>query len=168
MKQVTVAAFLLLSAALLFTSCASSVSLEQFEAYQAANQERIDKLEQELAMVCSTQEHFVDKAELQEKIDEVGSALGALENSLAAVQTDMSRFALHQDVSALERQVAAMTRDYDVAVLAFEELSRHAGYDGPVQLVQLGHEIIAVNRNISNIDAKIEQLRSVMASFAER
>lgn len=168
MKKVVTGTFLLLFATLLFISCASSVSLEQFEAYQAASQERIDKLEQELAMVCSTQEHFVEKTELQRKVDEIGSALGSLESSFAAVQTDMSKFALHQDVSALERQVAAMTRDYDAAVLAFDELSRHAGYDGPVQLVQLGHKIIEVNRNIADIDAKIEQLRAVMALFAER
>lgn len=167
MRKKLMTLFLLSTVVLVFTACASSVSIEQFETYRSASEERMEKLEKELSQVCATQEHLVDEADLRILMDEVGSALGSLEMQVVELETMMSTLALHKDVAALEDRVGTMIADYEAARRAFDELARHAGYEEPVQLVLLGRDIIDVNRNIASIDAKIERLRAVMRQFAE-
>ncbi|MDD3942925.1 MAG: hypothetical protein PHR90_10670, partial [Sphaerochaetaceae bacterium] len=64
MGKATSMAFLVLVVILqLFASCASSVSLEEFEAYRSDSQDRIGKLELELANIGSKQGELVLKRE---------------------------------------------------------------------------------------------------------
>ena len=158
---------LLLSAVVLvFTACASSLPIEQFEAYRSANEERVGKLELELSRMCETQEQFMDEASVRALIDEIGTTLGLVRTKLSEIETVIGTLAPKEDVTALEERVGTMVADYNAAKQTLGELARLAGYEEPVQLAQLGRDIIDVNRNIAGIDAKIEHLRAAMALFA--
>ncbi|MDD3822994.1 MAG: hypothetical protein PHN93_04530 [Sphaerochaetaceae bacterium] len=168
MGKATSMAFLVLVVILqLFASCASSVSLEEFEAYRSDSQDRIGKLELELANIGSKQGELVLKREFTDMAEQMGILLSETEQRLAQIETAMTLLSPRVEVQAMRTQVDLLNRDYLKAKTAVQELLQHAGFDSSDYLVALGHEILEVNTNIENLDAKIENLRAAMALFAQ-
>lgn len=162
MKKVTVRVVLLCAALFGLISCATGVTTEEFQTYQAEQDRVIARIESKISYLQTLEESTDQLSQkidiLKQKFDLAASSLEGLETDTVADQGKVTELKQHvEDLSAESTQV------YE----ALAELVRFAGYDSADQFLQIAHDIVDANKNIERINERLEQLRRAMAIFVD-
>jgi chromosome segregation ATPase len=143
---------------LFLTSCASSVSVEEFETYRTATQQELVQLQ---TTVSAIQTDVTLRAE-QETVQAMQSQVDQLQNQLNQLQ---NRVATVSETEHLKQELQALSSDYHVLRKAIDDFVTVAGYNDPDDLLRIGSDIIKVNANIAQLNKRLDTLRSAMELF---
>jgi chromosome segregation ATPase len=121
---------------LVLISCASSIKVEEFDAYQQQTQESIESL--------------------VKQIDDTKKELATLNSSFTQLQKEQNL--LEQEVIILQEQFSNLDSDLSELVIL-------AGYDSSNDFIDFARDIVMVNENYKIINNKIELLKEAMAIF---
>ncbi|PKL21233.1 MAG: hypothetical protein CVV48_08845 [Spirochaetae bacterium HGW-Spirochaetae-4] len=168
MKKVTMGALLIVVVVLLFSSCTSTVALEEFETYRMANQSKLEQLEAEVAGLKQKQAEYVPSAVFAQELQGISERVVVLENTVATIEGSLDRYAKDEEVARIKAYVDTLVRDFNGVYRSLDELVRMAGYDSSEDFLQLGRDIVNVNLNIKALEKKLEQLRTAMALFVNQ
>ena len=168
MKKVTMGALLIVVVVLLFSSCTSTVALEEFETYRMANQSKLEQLEAEVAGLKQKQAEYVPSAVFAQELQGISERVVVLENTVATIEGNLDRYAKDEEVARIKADVDTLVRDFNGVYRSLDELVRMAGYDSSEDFLQLGRDIVNVNLNIKALEKKLEQLRTAMALFVNQ
>ncbi|HCG63634.1 MAG TPA: hypothetical protein DIW48_07795 [Sphaerochaeta sp.] len=168
MKKVTMGALLIVVVVLLFSSCTSTVALEEFETYRMANQSKLEQLEAEVAGLKQKQAEYVPSAVFAQELQGISERVVVLENTVATIEGSLDRYAKDEEVARIKADVDTLVRDFNGVYRSLDELVRMAGYDSSEDFLQLGRDIVNVNLNIKALEKKLEQLRTAMALFVNQ
>ena len=147
------------AALLLFvTSCASSVSVEEFEAYRTATQQELGQLQ---TTVSAIQTDVTLRAE-QKTVQAMQSQVDQLQNQLNQLQ---NRVATVSETEHIKLELQTLSSDYHVLRKAIDDFVTVAGYNDPDDLLRIGSDIIKVNANIAQLNKRLDTLRSAMELF---
>ncbi len=145
---------------LLAFSCASSVSIEEFEAYKQTNREEITRMQSDMERL---QTNFIQKSEF----DALRSKVDALELRVQQLETMATQVASEQEVKRLGEEVGVLSADFASLHHALDQFVQAAGYTSPEDLLRLGTDIVNVNKNIAALQQRLDKLRDAMALFVE-
>ncbi|MGE0074472.1 MAG: hypothetical protein AB7S52_04560 [Sphaerochaetaceae bacterium] len=168
MKKVTMGTLLIVVVVLLFSSCTSTVALDEFETYRMANQSKLEQLEAEVAGLKQKQAEYVPSAVFVQELQGISARIVVLENKMATIEGSLDEYAKDEEVARLKADVDTLVRDFNGVYRSLDELVRMAGYDSSEDFLKLGRDIVNVNLNIKALDQKLEQLRSAMALFVNQ
>ncbi|PKL27967.1 MAG: hypothetical protein CVV46_09180 [Spirochaetae bacterium HGW-Spirochaetae-2] len=168
MKKVGMGTLLIVVAVLLFSSCASTVALEEFETYRMANQSKLEQLEADVAGLKQKQAEYVPSAVFAQELQGISARVVVLENKVATIEGNLARYAEDEDVAYLRADVDTLAHDFTEVYRSLDELVRMAGYESSEDFLRLGRDIVNVNLNIKALEKKLEQLRSAMALFVNQ
>ncbi len=161
-------ALLIVVVVLLFSSCTSTVALEEFETYRMANQSKLEQLEAEVAGLKQKQAEYVPSAVFAQELQGISERVVVLENTVATIEGSLDRYAKDEEVARIKAYVDTLVRDFNGVYRSLDELVRMAGYDSSEDFLQLGRDIVNVNLNIKALEKKLEQLRTAMALFVNQ
>ena len=161
-------ALLIVVVVLLFSSCTSTVALEEFETYRMANQSKLEQLEAEVAGLKQKQAEYVPSAVFAQELQGISERVVVLENTVATIEGSLDRYAKDEEVARIKADVDTLVRDFNGVYRSLDELVRMAGYDSSEDFLQLGRDIVNVNLNIKALEKKLEQLRTAMALFVNQ
>ena len=168
MKKVYFGTLLIVVAVLLFSSCTSTVALEEFETYRMANQYKLEQLEADVAGLKQKQAEYVPSAVFAQELQGISARVVVLENKVATIEGNLARYAEDEDVAYLRADVDTLAHDFTEVYRSLDELVRLAGYESSEDFLRLGRDIVNVNLNIKALEKKLEQLRSAMALFVNQ
>ena len=168
MKKVYLGTLLIVVAVLLFSSCTSTVALDEFETYRIANQSKLEQLEAEVAGLKQKQAEYVPSAVFAQELQGISERIVVLENTVATIEGSLDRYAKDEEVARIKADVDTLVRDFNGVYRSLDELVRMAGYDSSEDFLQLGRDIVNVNLNIKALEKKLEQLRTAMALFVNQ
>ncbi len=168
MKKVGMGALLIVVVVLLFSSCTSTVALEEFETYRMANQSKLEQLEAQVAGLKQKQAEYVPSAVFVAELQGISERVVMLENNVATIEGSLASYAGDEEVAQLEAEVDALVRNFTGVYRSLDELVRMAGYESSEDFLQLGRDIVNVNLNIKSLEKKLEQLRTAMALFVNQ
>ncbi|MDY0370810.1 MAG: hypothetical protein WCS59_01605 [Sphaerochaetaceae bacterium] len=149
----------------IFSGCASSVALEEYEQYKVSHQVALDHMQSQIDELEKSQHGFVLKSELAQQLEETFAFMGTLQVKLDAIESELAGFAKTSSVVDLKSNFGKLEGEFTSLYSALDEFVRLAGYENADDFLTLGRDIVRVNENIRNIDQKIENLRAAMALF---
>jgi len=145
---------------LFIVSCASSVPLEEFEAYQETTQRELIQLQENVATM---QTALTLRAEQQ--------TVQALRNHVEQLQLELEQLsnqvATVSETTQLKEDLQALASDYLALTKAIDDFVEVAGYNDPDDLLRIGSVIIKVNANIAQLNKRLDTLRAAMELFVQ-
>lgn len=145
---------------LFIVSCASSVPLEEFEAYQETTQRELIQLQENVATM---QTALTLRAEQQ--------TVQALKNHVEQLQLELEQLsnqvATVSETTQLKEDLQALASDYHALRKAIDDFVEVAGYNDPDDLLRIGSDIIKVNANIAQLNKRLDTLRAAMELFVQ-
>lgn len=168
MKKVSIGTLLIVVAVLLFSSCTSTVALDEFETYRMANQSKLEQLEAQVAELKQKQTEFVSSTVFTQELQEISARIVVLENNVTTIQDSLTGYTEAGQFAVLNDKVDTLVRDFTGVYQSLDELVRMAGYESSEDFLQLGRDIVNVNLNIKALEKKLEQLRAAMALFVNQ
>ncbi|MGM0431434.1 MAG: hypothetical protein ACQEQU_01835 [Spirochaetota bacterium] len=162
MKKVTVVAVLSLAALVGLISCATGVTTEEFQAYQAEQEREIARIDGEISEI-QTHEKIINQ--LSQEIETLKGSFDSIIASVEELETDTTidkgKF------NELKQHVENLSKEFSKLHEALAELVRYAGYDSADQFLEVAQDIVDVNKNIDRLNERFELLRRAMAIFVE-
>ena len=137
-------------------SCASSVSIEEFEAYVQTNDQKVVTLQQEIMNLANKGQ----LADMQRSLERIDGRLGS-------VETALQHMATQEEVSVIRGELETICTDFSVVQDGILNFVRISGYDDVNALLAVGADIIAVNNNIAVLHERLDRLKAAMALFAQ-
>jgi chromosome segregation ATPase len=162
MKKVIAGTLLAFAALWGFISCATGVTTEEFQAYQVEQEREIARLEGEISEIQNLEKSM---GQLSQKIESLEERFKAAEDGIEKLKNDAA--ADNRVVDELKKEVEHLSTEFSTLYGALTELVQYAGYDSTDQFLQLAHDIVDVNKNINQLNERLERLRTAMAAFVE-